>query len=435
MEYQEVLQFIGGADKFGKKLGLDKVRSLMKRLGNPQETLETVHIAGTNGKGSTAAFLSEILQTAGYTVGLFTSPFLYEFNERIRVNGQMIDDFALRSVMGRVKLAAEAMHAEGEEYPTEFELITAAAFCHFAAVNCDIVVLETGLGGRFDATNVISSPEVSVITSIGLDHTQYLGNTLAEIAFEKSGIIKKNRPCVCYGLQAEEAFAVIKRTAEEENSELHTWNKDELTKCEVCEKGNRFVFRDVCYQTRLRGEYQIYNAVTAIVTAKVLRKTFFEITEEAIQKGIANAKWSGRMESLSEQPLIIADGSHNPDGVRAFSKSAKKIAGNRKTEFVVAMMKDKDCESCLKELAALTDHVIVTTLPLPRAETEENLAQAAKKLFARVETAQSCKEALQIAQKNVGKHGCVFVLGSLYLIGEAKKALDEKSFKKYSDIG
>lgn len=427
MEYQEVLDFIGGAEKFGKKLGLNKVRHLMKRLGNPQETLKTVHIAGTNGKGSTAAFLSEILQTAGYTVGLFTSPFLYEFNERIRVNGQMIDDVALCSAMERVKNVADKMHAEGEEYPTEFELITAAAFCHFAEVDCDIVVLETGLGGRFDATNVISSPEVSVITSIGLDHTQYLGNTLADIAFEKSGIIKQNRPCVCYGLQAEEVFSVIQSKTQEEHSELYTWSQEEIVKCEVCEDGNSFVFRGVCYRTKLRGEYQIYNAITAIITAKVLQKTFFSVTEETIRTGIENAKWSGRMEPLSKQPLIFADGSHNPDGVRAFSKSAKKIAGNRKTEFVVAMMKDKDCKNCLQELSVLTDHVIVTTLPFPRAATAEELAQTASDMFTRVETAQNCKEALQMAEKNVGNHGCVFVLGSLYLIGEVKKVLEKKS--------
>ncbi len=426
LEYQEVLNYIGGSEKFGKKLGLWKMRRLMELLGNPQDTLRFVHIAGTNGKGSTAAFLSEILISAGYCTGLYTSPFLYEFNERMRINGTMIADDALCKVVERVKLAADVMEMYEEEYPTEFELITAAAFCYFAERKCDIVVLETGLGGRFDATNIIRTPEVSVITPIGLDHTQFLGNTIGEVAFEKSGIIKDNGYCVCCGLQQPEAFSVIERTAKEKNCVLITWDEGKISDSRVSEKGNQFTYRGVDYRTQLRGEYQIHNALTAITSAQILQQNGWNIEQSEIVQGIAKAQWSGRMDTLSEKPFIIADGSHNPDGMRAFVRSAERIAGDKKIVCIVAMMKDKDCKSCLRELSKITKSIILTTLPFPRAAGAESMAELAQEFFDEINTTKNCEEALNLAVQKAGKNGCVYVLGSLYLIGEAKKILDQK---------
>lgn len=425
MEYQEVLSFIGGTKKFGKKLGLERPRRLMGLLGNPQDSLRFVHIAGTNGKGSTAAFLSEIMMDAGYRTGLFTSPFLYEFNERMRIDGKMIADDTLCAVMERVKHAADELEEQGDDYPTEFELVTAAAFCYFAGAKCDIVILETGLGGRFDTTNIIHAPEVSVITSISLDHTQYLGDTLEKIAFEKCGIIKEGGHCVCYGMQPPEALGVITETAKQKNNVFSVWSREELTNLRMSTEGNAFAFRGTDYRMQMRGEYQIYNAATAICTVQILTERGWRISQENIQNGIAKTRWRGRMETLSEKPLMIADGSHNPDGVRAFARSASVIAGDRKMVCVVAMMKDKDYDSCLLELSHAVQSIVLTTLPRPRAASCEELTKSAQGRFCEIAAVPDCREAIRLALERAGENGAVFLVGSLYLIGDAKEAIGE----------
>lgn len=421
MEYREVLRYIGGTKKFGAKLGLEKPRRLMELLGDPQDSLRFVHIAGTNGKGSTAAFLSEILIRSGYKTGLFTSPFLHEFNERMRVDGKNISDDVLGQVMERVKRAADRMEQEGEEYPTEFEIVTAAAFCYFAQEACDIVILEVGLGGRFDATNIIRTPLLSVITSIGLDHTQYLGDTVEQIAFEKCGIIKEDGVVVCACNQRAEALAVIRSTAAERGCRLTVCDVAAFTECECSAKGNRFFYRGTEYRTGLRGEYQIENALTAITAAEELSRLGLKISPEAVRTGLLAARWSGRLETLCSSPLVIADGSHNPDGMRAFARSAAKLAGGRRMVCVVGMMKDKDCGAALIELARAVRCVVLTTVENPRAAGAEELARLAQGHFDEIHCRDDVGGALRLAAELAGADGIVFAVGSLYLIGSVRR--------------
>lgn len=421
MEYREVLRYIGGTKKFGAKLGLEKPRRLMELLGDPQDSLRFVHIAGTNGKGSTAAFLSEILMRSGYKTGLFTSPFLYEFNERMRVDGENIPDDVLGQVIERVKRAADRMEQEGEEYPTEFEIVTAAAFCYFAQEECDIVVLEVGLGGRFDATNIIRMPLLSVITFIGLDHTQYLGDTVEQIAFEKCGIMKEGAAVVCACGQRPEALAVIRDVAAERGCRLAVCDTATLSGCECSAEGNRFFYRGTEYRTTLRGEYQIENALTAITAAEELYQLGLEISPEAVRGGLLAARWSGRLETLCTSPLIIADGSHNPDGMRAFARSAAKLAGGRRMVCVVGMMKDKNCAGCLSELARAVQCVVTTTVENPRAAGSAELAGLAQGHFEEIHSRDDVGDALRLAAELAGADGAVFAVGSLYLIGSVRR--------------
>jgi dihydrofolate synthase/folylpolyglutamate synthase len=397
----------------------------MQILGNPQDSLSFVHIAGTNGKGSTAAFLSEILVLSGYKTGLFTSPFLYEFNERMRINGENIPDEELSEIMIRVQKAAEQMEKEGEEYPTEFDMVTAMAFCYFAQEKCDIVVLEVGLGGRFDATNIINTPLVSVITSLSLDHTQYLGNTIEEIAFEKCGIIKEGGRVVCYGNQPQEALEVIEKMAKERSAGLYVCDFNRLSDCKVFPHGNEFVFYGESYSTNLLGEYQIYNAVTAISAAKELINLGYNITIDTIKEGIKNAKWSGRLEVMSATPLIIADGSHNADGMQAFVSSAKKLIGDKKAVCVVGMMKDKDVSSVLLKLSEGFKTVVFTTVNNPRAATADELFDISKDMFDEKYTCHDNGEALRNAINFAGEDGVVFAVGSLYMIDSIKKETEK----------
>ncbi len=430
MEYLNVLKFLGGAKKFGAKAGLKKPRRLMQILGNPQDSLSYVHIAGTNGKGSTAAFLSEILVLSGYKTGLFTSPFLYEFNERMRINGENIPDDKLAEIMLKVQKAAEQMEKEGEEYPTEFDMVTATAFCYFAQEKCDIVVLEVGLGGRFDATNIINTPLVSVITSLSLDHTQYLGDTIEEIAFEKCGIIKECGRVVCYGNQPQAALGVIEKTSKERSAELYVCDFNKLADCKVLPHGNEFVFDGESYSTNLLGEYQIYNAVTAISAAKELVNLGYNITPNKIKEAIKNAKWSGRLEVISAEPLIIADGSHNTDGMQAFVSSAKKLIGDKKAVCVVGMMKDKDVSSVLLKLSEAFKTVVFTTVNNSRAATADELFDISKDMFDEKYTFCDNGEALSNAINFAGEDGVVFAVGSLYMIDSIKKET-EKFLKNY----
>ena len=421
MEYEKVQALLGGAKRFGEKAGLIKPARLSELLGNPQTQLSFVHIAGTNGKGSTAAYLSNVLMRAGYTVGLYTSPFIYEFNERMRVNGENISDDALLFVMEKVRAAAEQMKDEGTGYPTEFDMITAAAFYYFAEMQCDIVVLEVGLGGRFDATNIINTPLVSVITKLGLDHTQYLGDTIGKIAFEKCGIIKEGGVTVTLSSQNTEALAVIQKESEERNNRLILCEKEELSDCKTSGDGNQFSWKGTHYRTSLCGAYQLENAHLALCVLEELKKQGFAISEDAVKQGLYETRWSGRMEKISESPLVVIDGAHNPDGMRAFVRAAKEFSQGGKNVCVVAMMKDKEVLPTLSELSGFTDTVIFTTVENPRAMAPEELIETSKGLFSDCSICDNPKEALKQAVKLADREGTVFVVGSLYLIREIKE--------------
>ncbi len=425
MDYIEVSNFINKAKKFGSRLDLTRITKLCELLGNPEDKCKFIHIAGTNGKGSVSAFIHGVLKNTGLKTGLFTSPFIYDFNERIQINGESISDEKLIAVMEKVKCATEQMVSEGFEHPTEFELITACAFLYFEEEKCDIAVLEVGLGGILDSTNVIKNPLASIITSIGYDHTEYLGNTLEEIAKNKCGIIKENSYVISYPLQKDEALQVIEKTCKEKKSKLIIPNLSELEIKNVSLLGNEFVYRGISYKTALIGKYQIYNAIAAISALEMLLNCGYKITTENIQNGLKHAKWPARFEILRKKPFVIADGSHNEDGMTSFVREASKLLESKKTVCVFGMLKDKAYDKCLKLLSQISDTVIVTEVDSPRFETVENLSASAKKYFKNVYSEKENLEAVKKAKEIADDDGVIVALGSLYMMKNIKDAVDK----------
>ena len=425
MEYSEVTAFINKAKKFGSRLDLTRIKKLCAILGNPEKLCRFVHVAGTNGKGSTSVFLENILIKAGYKTGLFTSPFLYDFNERIQINNTPISDRDLLTVMEQVVLATEQMLAEGYEHPTEFELITAAAFLYFAKEQCDVVVLEVGLGGLLDSTNVIEAPLVSVITSISYDHMEYLGNSLTEIAKNKCGIIKPSCPVVSYPFQEQEVLSVIEETSSKQGSSLVVSDVTTLQIDDMGFEGNRFSYLGVNYETNMIGKYQIYNAITAINTIKMVQTQGYEITNEHIQKGLKAAKWPARFDVLHKSPVVIADGSHNEGGMQAFISTAKQCLNGKRAICVFGMLRDKAYEPCLKHLSAVCDTIILTEVDSPRKETAENLGDVAKRYFSKIYVCPDNKKAVQKASLLAAADDVIFALGSLYMMKNIKDAVEE----------
>ncbi len=424
MNREEVMHFIDNSKKFGSKLELVRIKKLCELLGNPQDDLKCIHIAGTNGKGSTSVMLNNILIKAGYKVGLYTSPFIYEFNERIQIGNIPIEDSDLTEIMSEIYKKVKIMLESGYEHPTEFELITAAAFLYFKEKNCDYVVLEVGLGGTFDATNIINAPVLSIITSISLDHTDYLGNTVTEVAKNKCGIIKENCPTLSYAKQNKDALAVIKKTTKEKSSALTVANgeKLEILKCDL--SGNEFLYNDEKFKTKLVGKYQIYNAVTAINAALLLKENGVALNDKSIKDGISSARWPARFEIVKTNPTVILDGSHNRDGMNAFVETAKEILCDNKVICIFGMLRDKDYDLCLKKLSEISDTVIVTEVENPRRETVENLSKTAKKyiknVYSEKENEKAVKRALSLAKEN----DTIIALGSLYMMNNIKKCCE-----------
>jgi len=423
MTREEVIQFIDNSKKFGSRLELSRVEKLCELLGNPQDRLKCIHIAGTNGKGSTSVFIHNILVDAGYNTGLYTSPFIYDFNERIQINNTPISDGELTEIMTEVSEKVKIMLSEGYEHPTEFELITATAFLYFERKKCDYVVLEVGLGGLFDATNIIKNPLLSVIVSISLDHTDYLGNTVAEVARNKCGIIKKGCSALSYMKQPDEALLVIKETAKKMSAPLTVADGSglEILKCDL--SGNRFLYKGEEYETSLIGKYQTYNSITAISAAEILCDLGVAVSQENIKNGLKAAKWPARFEILQHNPTVIADGSHNADGMNAFVETAKEILDNKKIICVFGMLKDKEYGICLKKLSEISETIVVTEVDNPRRETAQNLKIEASKYFKEVYSEADNKEALKKALELAKNDDIVVALGSLYMMNNIKKAL------------
>lgn len=422
MNREEVISFIDNSKKFGSKLELERIKKLCELLGNPQDRLKFIHIAGTNGKGSTSLYIHNILVDAGYKTGLYTSPFIYEFNERIQINGTPISDDKLAEIMSIVAAKVKIMTEEGYEHPTEFELITAAAFLYFETEKCNAVVLEVGLGGTYDATNVIKTSILSVITSISLDHTDYLGDTVSEVAENKCGIIKEGVPVLSYMYQPVDALNIIKMSAEKNHSHLTVAAEESLEINRMSLGGSDFKYQGECYHTSLIGKYQIYNAITAISAVGLLNDAGFAVSLENVKNGLSQAKWPARFEILSTNPTVIADGSHNADGMRAFVDTAKAVLSD-KPICVFGMLKDKDYDYCLKKLSEITETVIVTEVDNPRRETAENLAKTAKKYIKSVYLEKENQNAVKKAQELAGDDGTVIALGSLYMMKNIKDAI------------
>lgn len=414
-------------------LGLDRVKMLMRILGDPQDRTPCVHVAGTNGKGSFCAYLESILRESGYKTGMFTSPYIERFEERIRVNGKMIPNDDLTAIAWRVKEAAEAVQDDCGEHPTEFELMFACAAVYFVEQDCDIVVYECGLGGRLDATNCVS-PEVCVITPIGLDHIDVLGNTIEEIAGEKAGIIKHRVP-VLSAPQEPEVLGVLRSRCKLMDCSFHVLDYSSIVSCGIDPKTmeQSFCHDGVEYKTSLLGSYQPLNASLALDAAQLLMaRGFRRIDGSSMQAGIAKAHWPGRFEVIkdSELPTIVIDGAHNADGARAFKDSLASLlcAAGKKWDDVIAVcgvLGDKDFDAIVGALAGQICNWIVYEPPNGRALAADRLAEVVEDHGASATVAPDAMSAMGIAVEKAGPEGVVAAFGSLYGISSIKLGLSQ----------
>lgn len=419
MDYQEALAYIDGVAWFGSRPGLSRVTELLHRLGDPQNRLKFVHIAGTNGKGSCAAMLASVLKTAGYKTGLFTSPYLFRFNERMQINGREIDNDVLADVVTRVSIPAEIM----EDHPTEFELMTAAAMLWYAEEGCDIVVLEVGLGGRFDATNVISRPEVSVIMNIGLDHTKILGDTVEKIAAEKAGIIKAGCPCVLYQ-QSDSVTQVIRQRCGEVGAELHIADFSAIKTEFDSLEGQVFTYKGEAYAIPLLGAHQLKNAAVVIETAETLRRRGWKLPHEDVEHGLYAVSWPARFEVVSDGPCFVVDGGHNPQCAQTVAENLKKYFPGCRRVLLIGVLADKDYRSLADILAPEADEFVCVTPNSDRALPAEELAQVLRPYGKPVTVCESIKEGVSAAIDAAGQDGMVCAVGSLYMVGEIRACFD-----------
>ena len=416
MTYEEALSYIHSICWKGSKLGLDRTRELLGKLDDPQKELKFIHIAGTNGKGSTAAMLSSILEEAGYRVGLYTSPFINRFNERMQVNHQPIPDEELAALTEYVRPHADAM----ADSPTEFELITALAMVWFARQKCDIVVLEVGMGGELDSTNIIDVPEAAVIAAMGLDHVKELGPTMADIARAKAGIIKEGGRVVSYGgnLEADEVIAAVCRAR---NASLCQPDFSAIVPGDFSLEGQTFSYKGWRgLRIPLVGAYQMNNAAVVLETVEVLRQRGWSVSDEAVRQGLADTRWPARFEVLRRDPVFIVDGGHNPHGIRATAESLSRLFPGRKITFVTGVMADKDVEHILGLIVPLADQFFTVRPDNPRAMDAGELAARIEAMGAKATACASVRDGVDRAIQAEGPHGVACALGSLYMSGEVR---------------
>jgi len=414
-------------------LGLERTRLLLEKLGRPQDALRFVHVAGTNGKGSTCAYIERILREAGYRTGLFTSPFIHCFEERIRVCGRNISVEALGAVTLAVRDAACEVEARLAEHPTEFELMCATALCHFAQECCDIVVLEVGLGGRLDSTNVIERPELCVVTPIALDHTAILGETIPEVAAEKAGILKSGAPVLSWP-QKPEAMAVVEARAAELGCPVAVPDFQELEAGPLqLRAGERpfrpFKYKGEAYRTELLGSYQPANAAMALEAARLLRQRGWAIPEEAERRGVERAQWPGRFEVVAAVPLTIIDGGHNPQGAQALAESLEEVLealGQEKAVLAMGVLADKDVRAMVRAVAPHAAGFVLYAPENPRALAADQLARiiAEEAPEASVALAPDAATALRQARAQAGPEGVAVAFGTLYAIADLMRGLD-----------
>ncbi len=428
MTYEEAKEYLVEVSQSGIVLGLDTMRELLARLDNPQEKLQFVHIAGTNGKGSTLAFISTILQCAGYTVGRYASPRVFEYEEFVQVNGENIAREAMCRYVKQIKDAIAAMEADGFARPTLFEVETAIGFLYFVEMECSVVVLECGMGGRDDATNIVDNILCNVLTPIGLDHIGFLGETLEEITEVKAGIIK-NRAPVCMAKQQKRARRVIEKVCGRmgcpliptDDTRLHVY--EEL---EYAEDGAPMIHFDYKYFTdlkiRLIGRYQVDNACLAIETAKVLDDWGLNVTTEHIREGLAKAVWPGRFDTVAMKPQVIIDGAHNPHGMVQLKDSLEYYFPGKRVIGVMGVLADKAYDEECEMMAPVFDKFFTITPPdNPRALEAEKLAAVLKEYHKDVTACESVEAAVDTALKEAKEEDVIVIFGSLSYIGEACK--------------
>ena len=433
MNYKEALKYIEETHKFGIRLGLDNMSKLLELLGNPQDKLNIIHVAGTNGKGSTCSFITSILKEAGYKVGLYTSPYLETFTERIRINKENIPQKDVARIVTLIKEKIEQMVLEGYSYPTEFEIVTTMAFYYYYEQNVDFVVLEVGLGGRFDATNIIKKSDVSVITSISLDHVGILGDTISKIAYEKGGIIKENGLALVYD-QSEEAKNVIKDICKEKNAKYIEVKFDNINikqsnidsqiyDCDLM--GQRYDNLEI----KLIGQHQINNSIVALSTIHILREIRnLDINEDDIRRGLLNTRWPGRIEKIMDKPTFIIDGAHNKDGAISLAKTIEKNFSGKKATLLIGMLQDKDIDGVLEILMPYFEKVITTTPDNDRAINCEVLKNKVHKYLDNVISKENIEGAVKYTLENSKQDDIIISAGSLYMIGEVRKILNKENF-------
>lgn len=416
MNYDESLAFVHKTLNFAARPGLERIEKLCSLLGNPQDSLKFIHVAGTNGKGSTVTMTACALEDAGYTVGKYTSPFVYDFRERIEVNGEMIGKDEFAKLAEKAAAACERM----DDQPTEFELVTAIAFMYYKARGCDYVVLEVGLGGRLDATNIIKDPLVSVICSISLDHTHILGDTEEKIAFEKAGIIKEGRPCAVYPLNSESVTKLFEKTCKERGSKLCIPDISKLTVKSTVNNKMVFEYKGTRYSPAMLGRHQIYNALTAITALEIIG-----IDTVHIASGIGRAAAHGRYEIISEKPRVILDAGHNRSGIESLMKSLKNDKKIKNLTVIFGMLKDKDYPFAIREIASAASKMICVTPDSPRALNAKDAKEIAELFCTKSFACDGPQDAVQRALSGIG-NGTILVCGSFFIIDKIVKELKEQ---------
>jgi dihydrofolate synthase/folylpolyglutamate synthase len=429
MNYQEALEYIHGTVKFGSKLGLKNITELLKRLDDPHKAFPSVHVAGTNGKGSVTSMTAKMLHKAGYKVGMFISPYLERFTERIQVNFEEIPQDDLARLTRLVREKVNEMVRDGFNHPTEFEIVTTLGFLYFAEQKVDIAVVEVGLGGRLDSTNVIT-PLVSVITSISFDHVNVLGDSLREIAFEKGGIIKPEVPIVSYP-QDREAAEVIEDLAKQRNAPYYPVDANKI-------KEKYSTFREQCFdfhckeqtfkdiRIHLPGKHQMLNAACAITAVMVLRDKGFVVSDDMIYEGMESAHWPGRLELIKENPTVILDGAHNPSGAKALADAIGLYFADKKVHLILGVLKGKDADNVAKILCSVASDIIITKADSPRGLETSELADIVRKYHSQIEIQPRARDAISVGINRIrdeSEDSILVISGSLYLIGEARTIL------------
>ncbi|MBE3091719.1 MAG: bifunctional folylpolyglutamate synthase/dihydrofolate synthase [Candidatus Atribacteria bacterium] len=434
MTYSEAIDYIYDLTKYGIKLGLKNINYLLYLLGEPHKKLKIIHVAGTNGKGSTCSSISSILQSDGYKVGLYTSPHLVDFAERIKINHKQIDRKKVSELLERIKPYIEKVaNTPSYNHPTFFEVITSMAFLYFFEEQVDFLVLEVGLGGRLDATNVCE-PLISVITHIDYDHMDQLGNSLQEIAREKGGIIKPEG-IVISSNQYEEAYNEIKKIAEEKNSLIYSIGREinyKIVKSDI--KGVIFDLKGIYHEyknlhTPLLGRHQADNSATAITAIEALKIRGVNITEKAIRAGLEKVKWTGRLEIIQHKPILVLDGAHNPNGVKVVRDALKEIFSYHRLILVLAIFADKDYKKMIQIIVPNADLIIATKTENSRATSPRIIAKEAAKYIDqnKIIVTENIPQAINCALSNSKEDDLICITGSLYTVGEAKRYFDIKN--------
>lgn len=417
MNYEEAMNFIQNTNKFGSVLGLDNIRELLERLGNPQDQLRVVHIAGTNGKGSTLAFLAGIFRESGYRAGRYVSPASFSYEERFRINEENISKKDLCFYMEKIKNVAEEMVKDGLSHPTMFEIETALSFLYFLDKKVDVVLLETGMGGRLDATNVVKKPIATVIASIGMDHMQFLGDTLEKIASEKAGIIKGGCPVISYD-NTKEVNEVIKNKAKQMHAKVTFVNSAGIRVLQESLNGESFSYRSSDgrwyekIEIPLLGRHQINNAALALETLNVI-KNYYCISDFQTEDGMRKTIWRGRIEILEREPMVICDGAHNPDGAKSLLSFLQNNFTNQRLIYIMGVLSDKDYEQMVQILAPSADKIYTVAPDNPRALSSRELCNCISKYHQNVEERQRLAECLSEVRQKAEKDDVIIICGTL----------------------